>query len=232
MDADTEIGGTAGAFPDTHTSAVRGAGSADPARRQLSHSVIVSSYWKPVYRYIRIRFGKSNEDAKDLTQSFFTLAIDKNFLAGYEPERGSFRTYLRTCLDRFLANQHKYDERLKRGGVLVPMPEDLASEDSVEDVLQREWARELFARAVEELRRRLLAKGKGSYFEVFERYDLADERPSYQALALALNLSTLNVTNYLAAARREFRLVLQDKLREITSDEREMRLEMLALMGQ
>src|SRR5580698_1857412 len=109
MDVDTEIGGTAGGFPDTHTSAVRGAGSADPARRQLSHAVIVSSYWKPVYRYIRIRFGKSNEDAKDLTQSFFTLAIDKNFLAGYEPERGSFRTYLRTCLDRFLANQHKHD---------------------------------------------------------------------------------------------------------------------------
>jgi RNA polymerase sigma factor (sigma-70 family) len=231
MDADTEIGGTAGAFPDTHTSTVRGAGSADLARRQLSHSVIVSSYWKPVYRYIRIRFGKSNEDAKDLTQSFFALAIDKNFLAGYEPERGSFRTYLRTCLDRFLANQHKYEGRLKRGGLLVPIPDDLASERGMEDAFQREWARELFARAVEELRQRLRALGKGIYFEVFERYDLADERPTYRELGLALNISSLNVTNYLAGARREFRSVLQDLLREITVDERDMRREMLALMG-
>ena len=231
MDADTEIGGTGGAFPDTHTSAVRGVGSEDPARRQISHSVIVSSYWKPVYRYIRIRFGKSNEDAKDLTQSFFALAIDKNFLAGYEVERGSFRTYLRTCLDRFLANQHKYDGRLKRSGLLVPLPEDLGAENALDDAFDREWARELFASAVEELRLRMGARGKGIYFEVFERYDLADERPSYQELGLALNLSSLNVTNYLAAARREFRAVLQDRLREITTDEREMRREMLALIG-
>jgi RNA polymerase sigma factor (sigma-70 family) len=232
MDADTEIGGPGGTFPETHTSAVRGAGSADPARRQLSHSAIVSSYWKPVYRYIRIRFGKSNEDAKDLTQSFFTLAIGDDFLAGFEPERGRFRTYLRTCLDGFLSNQHKYDGRLKRSSEFVPLPQNLASESSVEDIFQREWAREVFARAVNELRQRMHRKGHAIHFEVFQRYDLADERPTYQELGLELKLSTSHVTNYLAAARREFRAVLQELLRETTANEREMRLEMIALMGQ
>ncbi len=94
MDADTEIGGPGGAFPDTHTSAVRDTRSADVERRTVSYEAIVSAYWKPVYRYIRIKWGTSNEDAKDLTQSFFTLVIDKNFVAGYEPALASFRTYL------------------------------------------------------------------------------------------------------------------------------------------
>ena len=34
-------------------------------------------------------------------------ALEKDFFDGYDPEKGSFRTYLRTCLDRFVANEKK-----------------------------------------------------------------------------------------------------------------------------
>ena len=36
---------------------------------------VIELYWKPVYRFIRLKFRKNNEDAKDLTQSFFTSAL-------------------------------------------------------------------------------------------------------------------------------------------------------------
>ena len=70
MDADTLIGGPNGRFPETRSSAISAALSDDVARRRPGQEAIVSAYWKPVYRYIRIRWRSSNEDAKDLTQSF------------------------------------------------------------------------------------------------------------------------------------------------------------------
>ena len=51
---------------------------------------------KPVYKYIRLRWGKSNEDAKDLTQAFFTRALEKDFFASYDPAQAAFRTFRRS----------------------------------------------------------------------------------------------------------------------------------------
>jgi RNA polymerase sigma factor (sigma-70 family) len=232
MDADTEIGGPSDAFPETHDSAIIGTRSTDAERRSISYEEIVSAYWKPVYRYIRIKWGKSNEDAKDLTQGFFTLVIDRNFAAGYEPSQARFRTYLRVCLDRFLANQHKFEGRLKRSAELIALDENLSSDQTIDDTFQREWTRMLFARTVDRLRERLAQRGKSVHFEIFERYDMApdNERPKYDDLAAELNLSTANLTNYLASARREFRVIVHEELRQITGDGREFRREVLTLL--
>ncbi len=67
MSEDTKIGGPGGRFPSTRWSAVVAARSADTLERRRGLDAIVAAYWKPVYKYIRIRWGKSNEDAKDLT---------------------------------------------------------------------------------------------------------------------------------------------------------------------
>jgi len=36
-------------------------------------------YWKPVYRFIRVKFRKNNEDAKDLTPSLSAIAFAADF---------------------------------------------------------------------------------------------------------------------------------------------------------
>jgi hypothetical protein len=77
---DTGIGGGGGdRFPSTHWSAA--ARSSDPRERRRAFEAIVQAYWKPVYKYVRIHWRRSNEDAKDLTQSFFTRLIEKDDLA-------------------------------------------------------------------------------------------------------------------------------------------------------
>ena len=98
---DTEIGGENPRFPETHHSALFGVRGETPARRALDYNAIAAAYWKPVYCYIRARWSKSNEDAKDLTQAFFAFLVEKDLLRPFDRERGTFRTYLRTCLDRF-----------------------------------------------------------------------------------------------------------------------------------
>src|SRR5262249_26029430 len=58
-------------FPTTRRSAITGFHSDDPAERSRSLDTLVRAYWKPVYKHVRLRWGKSVEDAQDLTQAFF-----------------------------------------------------------------------------------------------------------------------------------------------------------------
>ena len=109
-----------------------------------------------------MRWSRSNEDAKDLTQGFFARAIEKEFFRDYDPEKARFRTYLRACLDAYLANEDKASGRVKRGGGLRIVPldfetaegeirqHDVASDEpSPEEYFHREWVRNLFSREIQ-----------------------------------------------------------------------------------
>jgi RNA polymerase sigma factor (sigma-70 family) len=230
MDVDTQIGGPNGRFPDTRPSAISAAVSADASRRRPGEEALVAAYWKPVYRYIRLRWRRSNEDAKDLTQSFFAAAIEKQFFHDYDAAKGTFRTFLRVCLDRFLANDHKFESRQKRSAEMVALDFEAPGPESPDEIFEREWARGMFEDAVEDLRASLQSRGRDVCFAVFERYDLAEEPASYDQLACDFSISTTTVTNYLAAARRELRKLVLDRLRTVTSDDREFRREARAIL--
>src|SRR5258706_15353020 len=96
MDQDTDIGGPVHRFPVTSHSAIINARSDDQEVRERAFAAIVESYWKPAYKYIRIKWQATNEDAKDLIQGFFMLAIEKNYFRSYDPARASFQTFIRT----------------------------------------------------------------------------------------------------------------------------------------
>ena len=222
------------------------AGSADQNVRRRAFETILESYWKPVYKYVRLKWQAGNEDAKDLTQGFFANAFEKNHFANYDASKASFQTFLRTCLDGFIANQRKAGARLKRGGDAEHIQLDfvsaenefalqaVASDLSPEDYFHREWVRWMFTLAVEALRRRCEESGKKIQFQLFERYDLADdgaENLSYAVLGHEFGLEPATVNNYLAAARRDFRRLVIEKLRDITATEEEFRNEARSLLG-
>ena len=222
MDADTAIGGPHGQFPSTRLSLLEAATAGVP-NEALDR--VVALYWKPVYRFIRRKFGKDNEDAKDLTQSFFTSAIQRGFFARFDPAKASFRTYLRMAVERFAANQHAAATRQKRGGDIrfEPLEEQVAAAESPKQVFEREWQRQLFALALDDLREYCEGSGKQLQFQVFEAYDLAvGDRPSYGGLAAGHGISETSVTNYLAWARRLLRGFVTERLRGVTSGEREL----------
>ncbi len=227
MDADTAIGGGRAQFPSTQLSLVEAAaaGLGEEARER-----VIAVYWKPVYRFIRMKFGKNNEDAKDLTQGFFTAALAHDFFARFDPDKASFRTYIRMAVERYAANVHEAEHRQKRGPA-VPLEQaaEPASE-SPEAVFEREWRRQVFALAIEDLQARCESSGKQVQFEIFSEYDLAeDERPSYAELAARHGIAETSVTNYLAWARRTLRELVTTRLRGVTAGERELRQEMRRL---
>ena len=106
MNDDTDLGGPA-VFPATRCSLVRATASPDPAARRQAFEDLIAAYWKPVYKYLRVRWSLHNEDAKDLTQAFFARALEKDFFDRFDPARARFRTFLRTCVDGFAANARR-----------------------------------------------------------------------------------------------------------------------------
>jgi RNA polymerase sigma factor (sigma-70 family) len=232
-------------FPATRLSVVERTRSGDAETRRIALATIIEAYWKPAYKYLRVKWSLDPDAAADLTQEFFTSTLEKEVIERYDPSRARFRTYLRLCLDGFASNTRKAEGRLKRGGGVSVVPLDFETAEGemqshepavnadVDELFYREWVRALLERSVADLKRHAEAAGRPLMFEVFARYDLLDEdtRPTYTEIARALNLTPATVTNHLAAMRREFRKIVLEKLRELTSSEEEWEAEAARLLG-
>ncbi len=232
-----------GNFPLTRHSVVLAAQSEDPATRSRAVETIAAAYWKPVYKYVRLKWNIAAEDAADFTQEFFTRLLEKEFLDSYDSGKGRLRTFLRTCADRLFMKQMRDANRVKRGAGQAHFSLDfeeaeqelgaMQGSESPEDCFDKEWIRSLFALGLQKLRASCESEGKMIHFELFERYDLQDDDspPSYAQLAQEFGLAATDVTNYLAFARREFRRCVLDQLREMTASDEEFRREAQALLG-
>jgi RNA polymerase sigma factor (sigma-70 family) len=233
-------------FPPTRLSVVARTRSADADTRRLAFEAIIEAYWKPVYKYLRLKWRLDPDQAADMTQAFFATALEKDVLGRFEPERARFRTYLRLCVDGFAGNARKAETRLKRGGGVAIVSLDFAAAEGevmhvepsapadVEELFYQEWVRALFQRAVQDLRESAHASGRDVMFAAFARYDLVEdtaERPTYGALAAELGITATTVTNHLAAMRRQFRRLVLTRLRELTLTEAEFEAEAKRLLG-
>ena len=207
---------------------------------------LIQVYWRPVYGYLRLRWRREPADAEDLTQEFFFRALEGNFFGKYDPALARFRTFLRTCVDGFTANMDRAAGRMKRGGgsLFLSLDFDLAESELTDLSLQGEaamdryfhdeWVKSVITLAVSALKDHCEARGKTMAFAVFSRYDMHSEesdRPTYQVVADQLHQPVTQVTNLLAYARKEFRRIVLEMLRGLTSSDEEFRSEAQALLG-
>jgi DNA-directed RNA polymerase specialized sigma24 family protein len=238
-----------GPFPQTRHSIVADLRSDRPEVRRAAYDTLIAAYWKPVFKYIRLKWHALPDEAADLTQGFFLRAYEKGFFVTFDPARARFRTFLRTCLDGFVANERKAAQRLKRGGdqVIVPLDFDVAERELQQQSaagaqppvdfdawFHREWLRGLFTAGAARLRASCERHGRGRRYTLFARYDLVDDedqRPTYAQLAAELGLTSNAVTNELAAARRELRRHVLAVLRDQCATDEEFAAEARALTG-
>lgn len=231
-----------GRFPATRPSAVLGALSDDLELRRIGWERLARAYHAPVYTYLRVRWRKAPDDAADLAQAFFERLLERPVLDAYDAARGRFRTYLRLTLDRFVQDRGREDRALKRGGAMRGVAIDHASveaelasrapsaETDPEALFQAESARQLLALALEALKEHCARAEKDEHFAIFERYCF-DPDPSYEALASERGVSTVILTHRLAYARRHFRRLALELLRDLTATDEEYRLEARAILG-
>ncbi|MBI2933369.1 MAG: sigma-70 family RNA polymerase sigma factor [Planctomycetes bacterium] len=207
-----------------------------PEGRELLNRLL-KQYWKPIYAYVRVRWDKSNEDAKDLTQEFFASLMERDALQSVDPGRGRFRQFLKTSLEHFLIDENRSQTRQKRGGhtrrfQLDPDLPILSPGDTPEQAFDREWARNLFAWGVGVLRERMKKMKKETLFEIFRECALESGPagpPSYTELARRHGLSETDVRNGLHQTRELFRLIIRRKIAEYVLDEDELLAELKEL---
>jgi RNA polymerase sigma factor (sigma-70 family) len=216
---ETEIGGGLRHFPSTAWTSIGDVRNADPTERRARLERLAAQYWKPVYCVIRSGWGKSNEDAKDLTQEFFVRAVlEGSLLDGFDADRGSFRTYLKGALSHFMLNAGRDASTQKRGGDASIVSLD-AEEVELSALLPDEknlppdrmfdatWKNAVLGQALRRLEERLVAQGDPKCFRIFQRYEFESgpDAPSYQVVADELGLTPDVVKHALSKAREEFR---------------------------
>jgi hypothetical protein len=236
-------------FPLTRRSVLEAVRSMDAHERKRALEALCAAYWKPVYKYVRLRWNRLPDAAQDLTQGFFVQLLERELLEKFDSKKSRLRTYLRVCVDSFVSNEDKAERRQKRGGNLLRVsldfsgaeqelgasvmdPASLPSPESLEEFFEKEWVRSLFALAVEGLRELCVARGRETAFRIFEAYDLeGDGNISYERLSREYEIPVTDVTNALAWARREFRRIALGRLRELCGSDEEFQREARAAFG-
>jgi RNA polymerase sigma factor (sigma-70 family) len=236
-------------FPPTRRSVIEAVRSIDAEERERALEALCAAYWKPVYKYVRLRWNRPADEAQDLTQGFFLEVLERELLEKFDAKKSRLRTYLRVCVDCFVSNEHKAAGRLKRGGNVPHVALDFAaaeeelggsvldaasipSPESLEEFFEKEWIRSLFSLAVEELHQLCVVRERERTFHLFEAYDLeGNEKISYEQLSSDYGIPVTDVTNALAWARREFRRIALERLRELCGSEEEFQREARAAFG-
>jgi len=210
------------AFTTTHWSVVLAAQGPSPAA-QAALEKLCRTYWRPIYGFVR-RQGVGPEEAKDLTQGFFALLLERRDFDAVRKEKGRLRSYLLTSLKHFLTNEHNRAMAVKRGAGqrLIPL-EDLRERERVgfeasetlppDEIYQRRWALSVLDQTLARLGDEYRAAGNVQLFDRLQK-SLTNEPdsplPADTARELGMTESAVRQASY--RMRQRYRQLLREEI--------------------
>jgi RNA polymerase sigma factor (sigma-70 family) len=210
-------------FATTRWSMVQLAGRHDTVRAQQALADLCSTYWYPLYAFVR-RQGCTPEDSQDLTQEFFARFLAGNYLANVSPEKGKFRGFLLACMKHFLSNEWDKARAARRGGGHRPLSIDEqdaegryllepVTELNAEKLYERRWAMTLLDTVLHRMGAEYEREGKQLVFAALKP-TLAGSRESqpYSELARELNMSEGAVKVAVHRFRQRYRELLRNEI--------------------
>jgi RNA polymerase sigma-70 factor (ECF subfamily) len=212
----------AAAFTTTHWSVVIETQGESPAA-QAALENLCRIYWRPIYGFVR-REGAKPEEAKDLTQGFFALILERKDFQSVRQEKGRLRSFLLASLKHFMANERRDAATIKRGGGRTLIPLDVVeSYDSSEfdrsDMLSadllydRRWAFTVLDRVFARLREESQASANAPLLERLNTL-LSDEpdRPSQAEIAREFGMTENAVKQAFHRLRQRYRQLLREEV--------------------
>lgn len=216
-------------FDTTQWTMIFQAGDSESAEGSVAFGKLCQAYWQPIYAFTR-GSGATHEDAEDLTQGFFHHLIQNQQPTGVHPAKGRFRSWLLAVLKNFLAGEHRYDTRQKRGGSDL---QNVTIEDAHHELIdpatpirsfEREWARSVLANALERLRVECDHAGQMNRFTVLQEslFDITkgEGASAEQAAALGISLNAARIA--LSRLRQRYRELLRKEVSRLVDDPSEV----------
>ena len=218
--ADTQSG--TAAFTTTHWSVVLAAQGPSPVAEEALEK-LCRTYWRPIYGFVR-RQGVKPEEAKDLTQGFFALLLERRDLESVRKEKGRLRSYLLTSLKHFLTNERNRAMTLRRGEGqrLIPL-DDLRERERVgfepadtlaaDQIYERRWALSLLDQVLARLGGEYRAAGNIKLFDRLQK-SLTDEpgRSSPADTAREFGMTESAVRQAAYRLRQRYRQLLHEEI--------------------
>ncbi|MCE9580978.1 MAG: sigma-70 family RNA polymerase sigma factor [Planctomycetes bacterium] len=225
-------------FPPTMWSKVLSAGQGSSTALDL-----MARWYRPVVLKLvgwYVSGRRVRHDPEDVTQEFFLHLMGRQgeIFGSADPSRGRFRAWLRACLRNWLNNWDDRVRAAKRGGGVHETSLDwedgvgdsVAAPDDLDAEFDREWARDVVARATAKLRQ----EGPAARLEPHDRevWDLKfrDENLSDRAIAERLGLHENDVLTSLRRSKRRFRELLRGEVLPTVASEAEVEEEVSELL--
>jgi len=212
------------AFTTTHWSVVVAAQGPTTAA-QAALDKLCRTYWRPIYGFVR-RQGVGPEEAKDLTQGFFALLLERRDLNAVRQEKGRLRSYLLTSLKHFLTNERNRAMAIKRGEGqrLIPL-EDLREREragfepsdtlAADKIYERRWALSVLDQVLARLGDEHRAAGPASagLFDRLQKSLMEEpDRPSPAETAHEFGMTESAVRQAFYRLRQRYRQLLREEI--------------------
>ena len=183
----------------------------DAEPRELAWQQFYERYAPLITGYARRR-GVTPEQAEEIVQDVMLgfFAASPKFV--YDPSRGHFRSYLRTCVSRALRRLRDADRAHRTGSVPldeIDVPDPRADEAADQLLWDELWERQRLHRILDEVREHYRRKGRVETFLAFERNVLFGEPPDQIAHDLGISVASVHmakmrVTRRLAEEKEKF----------------------------
>jgi DNA-directed RNA polymerase specialized sigma24 family protein len=203
-------------------------------------------YWRPIFAFVSRR-GYSAADAEDLTQDFFVMILESDWLQNADPNRGRFRSLLRKSLQNFLNDAADKTGARKRGGEvsfvswdawMAEAPSRLSLSTQrlhsmpAERLFDVQWAATVVERALGRLREECASKGRLRIFDVLSAYLTAErDDVSCASLVATLGVPQDRVKKLLYRMRQRYRWLLRDEVANTVENPADVEDELRHLCG-
>lgn len=198
---------------------------------------LCGAYWQPIFLFAR-RKGWGEEDAKDLTQQFFTRLLERNDFSGLNPARGKFRTFLLAAFTHFLTNEYDRVSALKRGGGQKIFSLEEFSSAELGDaaatarfspalLFDQRWAKSIVQAALQHLKREMSTAGKEIQFDALKAYLTATAgEGDYATAAKKLGVEVSSVPVLVHRMRQRYRELVREEVAQTVTSPVELEEEM------
>jgi RNA polymerase sigma-70 factor (ECF subfamily) len=218
----------------------------DDQKAQQALAELCRLYWRPIFSFV-CRRGHSTQDAQDLTQDFFVMMLEGNWLRHADPARGRFRSLLLKSLGNFLNDAAEKRHARKRGGDvqfvswddwMAEAPSQLTVSSQAleswpaERLFDLRWAATVVEQALRRLREECESQKKLRAFEALQSCLGAErEDVSYPTLSQTLGVPEATVKRLVHRLRQRYRTLLREEVAETVANPAEVDDEIRHLCG-